>query len=322
MTSTSDPAPAASGPLTSPSAALAAWAEASEALADLVARVGAGTVSLRIGRGHRGTVACSGAVWRDGVVVTTAHALRRPPREAVVVGEGGAERHARLAGLDARTDLAVFKLDDADASWPPVERGDAAAVRAGHLVVAIGRSSRGDLGASWGMVHRASGPWQTWLGGAMDERLELDGGLHEGQSGAPVADLHGRVIGIASPALSRRRAVVVPAGTVDGVVDALLAGGRVERPYLGLGAQPVVTGGRSGLLVTALVDEGPAAAGGLLVGDIVVAAAGQPVSSLPQLRAAVGGRIGDDVTLDLVRGGTPQPVTLTVGRWPAGPCAT
>ena len=78
-----------------------------------------------------------------------------------------------------------------------------------------------DLTASYGIVNRTSGPWETWLGGQLDRLIRLDGGLYDGLSGGPVADATGHVIGIASAALSRSYGIVVPVGTVDRVVDAL-----------------------------------------------------------------------------------------------------
>ncbi len=114
-----------------------------------------------------------------------------------------------------------------------------APVRAGHFAIAVGRSGEGDTVASAGVVNRVGGPWQTWLGGAIDRLIRLDGGVYDGLSGAPVADADGAVIGVATAALSRSYGIVVPTSTVARVVDALLAHGRVARPWLGIGAQTV-----------------------------------------------------------------------------------
>ncbi len=113
------------------------------------------------------------------------------------------------------------------------------ASRPGHVAIAVGRSGEGDTIASAGLVNRAGGPWQTWLGGPIDRLIRLDGGIYDGLSGAPVADASGAVIGTATSALSRSYGIVVPAATVSRVVDALLAHGRVGRAWLGIGAQTV-----------------------------------------------------------------------------------
>ncbi|HEX4459919.1 MAG TPA: S1C family serine protease, partial [Polyangia bacterium] len=163
------------------------------------------------------------------------------------------------------------------------------------------------------------GPWQTWLGGSVDRLIRLDGGVYEGLSGAPVADANGAVIGIATSALSRHYGVVVPASTVSRVVGALVAGGRVAPPWLGIGAQavPLPGGEGTGLLVSALVPKGPAEQAGLFIGDIVVRAAGAVASDLAALRAALAGSVGQQATLVILRGGESKELAITVGERPA-----
>jgi S1-C subfamily serine protease len=279
----------------------------SDALADLVERVGRSTVALPLRR-H----AASGLVWRDGVLVTAAHVFRHTPATLDVLLAGGRSVTATLVGSDAATDLAVFRIPEGAA--PPAEIGDASTVRAGHCVVAVGRGTDDELSASSGIVNRVGGAWQTWLGGRVDRLIRLDGNLHGGLSGGPVAASSGAVIGIASAALSRTAAIVVPSATVSRVVDALLAGGTAARPYLGIGAQPVEGGG---LLVTALAAGGPAATAGLIVGDIVVEADGQAVNDLHGLREALLDRVGESVSLALRRGGTAVSLPVTVAPWPS-----
>ena len=152
----------------------------------------------------------------------------------------------------------------------------------------------------------------------LDRLIRLDGGLHEGLSGAPVADAGGLVIGIATSALSRSYGMVVPASTVNRVVDALLTKGHVSRAFLGIGAQPVDVPGeeQGGLLITGLVPGGPAQAAGMLVGDILVRVDGQPASSLQALRQALADKVGEAVKATVHRGGVPTELTLTVAQWP------
>jgi serine protease Do len=221
MTSTMD------SPSTNPLIAI------SDCLAAVVDGVGKSTVAVRSRR--RGVA--SGVVWRPGVLVTVAHAFHRAPAAISLVAEGGRCLDAALIGVDSTTDIAVFRLPDE--SVAAVETGDASSVRAGHLAIAIGRGSAGDLTASYGLVNRTGGAWQTWLGGHVDRLIRLDGGVYDGLSGGPVADARGSVIGIATSALSRSYGVVVPALTVSRVVDALLAKGHVARAFLGISAQPV-----------------------------------------------------------------------------------
>src|SRR6185437_4097793 len=112
--------------------------------------------------------------WRDGVVVTAAHVFRRAPAATTLVGQGGATYEATLAGIDSSTDVAVFRVVGG-AALRAIEVGDAAGLRAGHLAIAVGRGGDGDPLASAGLVNRAGGPWQTWLGGTIDRLIRLDG---------------------------------------------------------------------------------------------------------------------------------------------------
>jgi S1-C subfamily serine protease len=284
----------------------------SDALADLVDRTAPTVLALR---GCGGRAIAAATVWRDGTLaVTAAHALRHSPAAVTLVGAGGASVDATVVGTDASTDLALLRLPE---SRPTIGVGDATAVRAGQLVVAVGRAGDGDPVASWGLVNRASGPWQTWLGGRIDRLILLDGGLHEGLSGAPLIDAQRRVVGIGSAALSRSYGIVVPAPTVERIVDALLAQGHVGRGFLGIAAQSATLpdGGR-GLLVTALRTDGAALRGGLMVGDLIVRVGVTAVPTLQALRAALAGQSGRPVDIELVRGGVVQTLPVVVDEWP------
>ncbi|WP_372526052.1 S1C family serine protease [Piscinibacter sp.] len=286
----------------------------SDALASVVERVGQSTLAVH---GRSRHALASGVVWNRGVMVTAAHVFRRTPAAVSVRAAGDKQLDATLVGIDSSTDIAVFRLPDDVAA---AEIGDASAVKAGHLALAIGRSADGDVTASYGLVNRTAGAWQTWLGGQVDRLIRLDGGLYDGLSGGPVADAAGSVIGMATSALSRSYGIVVPASTVSRVVDALLTQGRVARAFIGIGAQPVEVAGTEpgvGLLVTSLARGGPADQAGILVGDIVVEVAGRPVATLHELRSALAQRIGERVRVALLRGGAPAEASVTVGEWPS-----
>ena len=297
----------------SPASPLAAF---SNQLAAIVDQLGASTLGVR-GRHRQGLA--SGTLWRPGIVVTSAHVFRRTPAALTLVADGARELDATLVGIDSSTDIAVFRL--ADDTLAAATLGDGSGVKAGSLAIAVGRSSHGELTASYGIVNRVSGPWETWLGGHVDRLIRLDGGIYDGLSGGPVADASGAVIGIATAALSRSYGIVVPASTVSRVVDALLAKGHVARPFLGIGAQPVPLRKAGapdavGLLITSLVAGGPAESAGILVGDILASVHGQPASSLAELRFALADQIGKPVVASVVRGGQAIDVSVTVGQWP------
>jgi S1-C subfamily serine protease len=305
----------------------------SDSIASIVEDVAASTVAVR-GRG-RHALGC-GLVWRPGILVTAAHVFGRAPATASVITAQKAAADLALVGTDPPTDIAVFRLPDE--VLPAVHISSPAGARAGQLAILVGRSQGAEVTAGVSVIHRVSGPWQTWLGGRIDQLIRLDAGLQDGMSGAPVADATGQVFGMATSALSRNDGIVVPESTISRVVDELLARGHVARPFLGVSAQPVPLlnmpasaafaatagkpaeappGAKAGLLITSMLPGGPAAQAGLLVGDIVIDVGEHRAASVSELRDALAGNVGKSVRLSLIRGGTPAEVDVTVGQWPA-----
>jgi S1-C subfamily serine protease len=286
-------------------------------LPDAVERLAASVVAIAMRRGG-----VSGVVWRSGVAVTSASAVWRASRLALVLPDGE-QVEGTLRGADAATDIAAIGFDAG--AVPAVERALAASPRVGEFVFAVGRESSGLVQASFGHVGAAAGQWRTWRGGRIDRLIRLDGGLYPGLAGAPVADASGEAIGIASAAFSRLHGVVLPVATIDRVLDALLAHGRVRQGYLGIAAQPVRAlldgAGVDGLLVSSVSGDGPAAAAGLMVGDVIVAASGQSVASIEALRdLLVAAAVGTPLRLKLARGGQAVELALDVAERPRSSC--
>jgi S1-C subfamily serine protease len=295
----------------------------SDRIADLVETIGRHVVAVHVGR-HE-TV--SGVVWRDGAVVTVAHALRRGA--ATLTLPDATQAKAELAGIDGSTDLAVLRLEDAQLAAAPV--GDAATVRTGHWVVAVGRGGHGDLAADQGIVGRTGPAWQTWRGGRIDRLIRLDGGLNPGFSGAPIADARGQVIGIGTAALARGYGIVIPASTVHRVAEALLSKGRVGGGYLGIGTQPVELPAAvaqklqldspHGLLITGIAEGSPAEQAGWLIGDILLELGGRKIGDIESLYGALGSeQVGERVHAALARGGARIDTEVTVGERPRAHC--
>jgi S1-C subfamily serine protease len=130
------------------------------------------------------------------------------------------------------------------------------------------------------------------------------------------------VLGVASASLSRHHGIVLPPETVDRVLDQLLAHGRVQQGFLGIAAQPVRAAmGDSavdGLLVSSVAEDGPAARGGVLVGDVIVQVAGRSIASLDDLRAALP--VGVRIPLQVSRGGQPLTLAVDVAERPQSRC--
>lgn len=286
----------------------------SASLPDSVARLAASVVGLTTRRAGG-----SGVLWRDGVVVTSAAVAWRASSVPLML-PSGEQVPGEVRGFDAGTDIAAITFAAGDI--PVAARSTDTAARIGDAVFAVGRSASGLVQASFGHIGAVAGEWRTWRGGRIDRLVRLDGGLYPGFSGAPVADASGRVIGIASDALSRHHAVVVPVATVDRVLDQLLAHGSIRQGYLGIAAQPVratLNGAAiDGLLVSSVADDGPAAQAGLLVSDVIVRIDGEPTDSLEALRDRL--HAGARVQVLVARGGVGRELSLDVGQRAVSHC--
>ena len=283
-------------------------------LADTIERLAASVVGLATRR-NRG----SGVLWRDGVVVGSASALWRLSSVSLVLPDGE-QVQGTVRGVDVGTDLAAVSFTSG--TLPVAGRAASASPRVGDAVFAVGRDPSGLTHASFGHVGLVAGEWRTWRGGRVDRLIRLDGGLYPGLDGAPVADASGQVLGLASSAFSRHHGVVLPVATIERVLNQLLAHGRVQQGYLGIAVQPVraVLDGEAvdGLLVSSVADDGPAARGGLMVGDIIVKVGDSVVNSLDGLRAAL--QVGARAVLRVARGGKAHELSLEVAERPSKRC--
>jgi len=284
----------------------------SESLAD---RLAAATYAVAIRTGRRDR---SGILWRDDVVVTSEQVL--PEGSDFVVVRNGTEFPARLAGRDPGTNVAVLRLAQ---GLPSLRPAACPAPRAGSLALIVGADSAGAPTGRLGMVHATGPEWHSMAGGRIDALLRLDARLGADEGG-PVLSLGGGLIGM-STAGPRRRALVIPAATVDRVLEPLLTQGRVGRGWLGVGLQHVLVpdrlreaaGRERGLMVVALVPKGPAEQAGVLPGDIILEVNGARAGRSRGLAAALGAeRIGQPATLKLLRAGEVHLLTITIGTHP------
>jgi S1-C subfamily serine protease len=266
----------------------------------------------------------SGVYWRKGVVVTSHHAIRHA-EEITLVGDGGKQLKAALAGRDPSTDLAILKL--ADGSELPIPPFADSAPKLGHVVLALGRSRNDNLVASAGIIGGVSGEWRTPRGGRLDQHIRLSLELYPGFSGGPLVNAQGKVLGINTRGLARGRALTLSVATVNRVVDELLEKGHIARPYLGLAMQPVslpeslrskvASAVNSALLVVHVEPSGPADKAGVLLGDLVTELRGKPVQDTENIRELLGSdKPGDSVAVAVLRGGAPMKLSITLGELP------
>jgi len=272
----------------------------------------------------RGHYPSSGVVWRPGIIVTADHTIRREEDLQVTLPDGK-RADAVLAGRDPGTDLAALKVEGLGS--PATQTGGGDAVKAGELALVLGRSPDSGPNASLGVISAVSGPWRTWRGGRLDNYIRLDATMFPNSSGGAVVDVRGRLLGIATSALSRIAGLAIPASSVNRVLDVLVAKGHVPRGYLGIGAQPVgipealranlSLTAKSGIMVVKVEAGGPADKAGMLLGDILVSLGDAPLEDFEDLQSiSDSGIIGKQVKARVIRAGAIQELTVTVGERP------
>jgi S1-C subfamily serine protease len=286
----------------------------SQNLADRVAASAAMVVGLDGLRQPR-----SGILWQPDVAVLSEQVLPDDAANLTVIRQGQ-RVPARLAGRDPSTNIAVLRLEaPLDAPSPPM----ASTPRVGSLALVLGSDAAGAPTSRLAMVHSTGDAWHSMAGGRIDAFIRLDCRLGSDEGG-PVLDLGSGLIGMSTTG-PKRRTIVIPTATLQRIVPRLLAEGRIQRGWLGIGLQPVMipdsfrqaAEADSGLMVVSLAAGAPAEAAGVLPGDIVLTIDGQPVSRSRSLSAALGpDRIGQAITLRLLRAGVVQTLQATIAARP------
>ena len=288
----------------------------SDTLAETVAATGPSVVRVDA----RSRLPASGVVWSaDGVIVTAHHVVQHDEKISVALPDGETVP-AALAGRDPSTDLAVLRAETKGLTTPTW--AEASDLRVGHLVLALGRPGK-SVRATLGIVSVLGESWRTPVGGRLDRYLQTDVVMYPGFSGGPLVDVSGQVLGLNTSAMVRGASVTVPTSNVRQVVETLLAHGRVRRGYLGVSAQAVPLPAalakqldqETGLLLVTIEAGSPAERGGLLLGDTIVAMAGEPVRHLDDLLSGLtADRIDAAVPIQVVRGGQAQDLSVTIGE--------
>ena len=267
----------------------------------------AGVVMVRT-RGGFG----AGTVWRpDGTIVTNHHVA---PREtAEVAGRDGQFIPARAVARDEANDLAVLRADHPIGS--PVSVGDARRLRPGELVLALGHPAGVRWAVSVGVVSIAP-PDRP------DERelIRSDVVLGPGNSGGPLADAHGRVVGI-NAMIGGGMGLAVPSHLVERLIG---RGAEMPRPALGIAIRDVALGptlrervpgsADSGALILGVAPGSPADGVGLIPGDILVKLDGRPIRGAEDTQRAVSALAGGPLRLVILRGGVARDITVEPSR--------
>jgi len=291
-----------------------ALAELSSRLADAVKSASTFTVAIHARR----RIPSSGVVWRDGVIVSASHTVRRDGVVRVALPDGEST-DATVVGRDAATDLVVLRANDLEVS--PATFAAPSSGDVGSLVLAVGRPGR-NVSSSFGIVSAVVDGWRSAQGSRIGQVLRLDLAVYDGFSGGPLVAASGGVIGINNSALARGTAAALPAVVVDRVVDELLSRGHIRRPFVGVAVHPVALNSAtisrhhltsdSALLVVSVAENAPADAAGILIGDVITQIDGNDVARpIDLLDAFSGVSDGASISVGLLRGGVPQTVSVT-----------
>lgn len=285
----------------------------SRVVVDVADQLRPAVVNLRVGRGNRGGSGSGVLFAPDGYLLTNHHVVQGSDKARVRLSDG-TELPGRVVGNDPWTDLAVVHAEGS--GLPFAKFGDSASLKVGQLAIAIGSPLGFESTVTAGVVSALGRTLRSISGHLVDNVIQTDAALNPGNSGGPLVDSRGRVIGINTAVIQPAQGIcfAVPVNTAKTVLPQLLAHGRVRRGYLGLHARQVPVAPdlarrfgltqKTGIEIALLEEDGPAETAGLWVEDIVIGFAGQPVSSVDDLhRLLTVLPVGEPQPVDLLREG-------------------
>ena len=288
--------------------------EFSNAMAEAVKKGGASTVMVNARR----RMPATGIAYTADLILTASHVVEREEEITVTLGDG-TEVPATLAGRDHGTDLALLRLERPLAQ-PAVVAKDP---KVGQFVLALGRPSGAGIEASLGVVSVVAGPVHTHHG-AIEKYIRTDTTPFPGFSGGPLVDAEGCVVGINSSGFGHGMAITIPADLAWKIAEQLATHGSVRRGFLGVRSQIVEIPDMvrqalkreqtTGLVLIGVESGSPGEAGGLMVGDIIVAIDSRPVQNHDELLASLSSDLIDKSTpVEVLRGGQLQSIFVKIG---------
>lgn len=261
----------------------------------------------------------------EGIIVTNNHVIDGA-EEITVVLDDGTELAASVVGHDPKTDVAVVKVDS-DAPLPAVPWGDSDRIEVGDWVVAIGNPFGLGGTVTSGIV---SARGRDINAGPYDDFIQVDAAINRGNSGGPLFDTEGRVVGMNTAIFSPNGGNIglgfaVPANQAKAIVAEILEKGTVERGFIGVRIQPVTPeiadslglGAADGALVADVDPAGPAGKAGLRAGDVILRFGDATVDEVRDLTRAVADTDpGDSANVTVWRDGAGRDLSVTVGKYP------
>jgi serine protease Do len=262
----------------------------------------------------------------DGYLVTNAHVVGDAERIQVRLSDGR-RFDAKLIGLDERVDLALLKIEAS--GLPVAQLGDSNRARVGEFVLALGHPFGLEQTVSFGIVSRKGAPLQVATPGF--EFIQTDAAVNPGNSGGPLVNMAGEVIGINSmAAVNGSIGFAIPVNLVKALLPQLAEKGKVEWGWLGVTIAEVPDDDvakfglkeAKGVLIRQVVAGQPADQGGMRANDVVLSVDGSPVEGPPDLQRIISSTpVGQIVRISLMREGKETEVAVKVGAYQAGPRA-
>ncbi len=263
-----------------------------------------------------------------GYILTNNHVIEEADEIEVFLNDGR-KSVAKVIGTDPETDLAILKVDLAE--LPVITLGDSDALAIGDLVLAIGNPFGVGQTVTSGIV---SALGRTELGiNTFENFIQTDAAINPGNSGGALVDIQGRLMGINTAIYSRSGGSMgigfaIPTSTAKSVLEAIVRDGQVTRGWIGVEPQELspelaenfgIPAGR-GVVITGVLQNGPAAQAGVRPGDVITEVAGRPVSNVSQLLSAVAAlKPGEASALAITRRDGNQSLSVTPGRRPLTP---
>ncbi|MEO0550002.1 MAG: Do family serine endopeptidase [Pseudomonadota bacterium] len=277
------------------------------------------------GFSQQGSLGSGFVISEDGLIVTNNHVIEGADEINAVFSDGRTLR-AVLIGTDEATDVAVLKVSQ-DEPFPYVDWADSDSAEVGDWVMAIGNPFGFGGSVSVGIVSARNRDIQS---GNYDDYIQTDAAINRGNSGGPLFNLNGEVLGVNTAIISPTGGSVglgfsIPANLASQISGQIIEFGSARRGWFGVNVQPADpelaqaygADGVEGVIITRVEEDGPAAASDFEVGDLVLTFDGKPVESVRALsRVVAETEIGKDVEVELVRDGRSKTVSLLLGELP------
>lgn len=296
----------------------------SQTVSEVAARVSPAVVKIEARKGARGGSGSGFVFTANGYILTNSHVVHGASALDVVLHDGR-RFQAEVVGDDPATDLAVVRVQ-AD-GLPVLELGESKSLRPGQVAIAIGNPYGFSYSVTAGVVSALGRSLRSESGRLMDDIIQTDAALNPGNSGGPLVDSRGRVVGVNSAVILPAQGLcfAIPIDTAKHVAGRLIEHGRIRRGFLGLGGQNVAVPrglarrlgveAEAGVLVIAVEPDGPAAEAGVEEGDLLIAYEGKPVTSVDDLhRALTEEKIGRSARLTVVRERGAEDLLVTPGE--------